>query len=62
MPESIFEAARARRQQLIAELTACACEYPLYKSRNMSGHASTCPADALWRRVHLDGNERKESR
>ena len=51
----IRDAARERRLQTIALLTACDCDYPLKVYVSMSGHPSTCPADRLWREANLPG-------
>jgi len=42
--------AKARRAQLIEVLTACTCDYPSGRYRNMHGHADACPSGDVWRR------------
>jgi hypothetical protein len=51
------ERAKEIRAEMMMVLAACACEYPLTRYRNMSGHASDCPADAAWRRLHIENRK-----
>lgn len=46
---TLRDEARLERERVIALLTACHCEYPITRYRNVSGHDGACPAHALWK-------------
>ena len=47
-----YDQARRYRADQIAVLEACACEWPIVRVRNMVGHPESCPAYAVWMRIH----------
>lgn len=61
-------AKRVRDRQLAQQvelLTACACEYPIKRYRNRSGHGTTrdgqpCPAIAIYERYREERQARED--
>lgn len=54
---STADKAEKKRKQMIREIEACTCEWPVVVFRNMHGHGPGCPAVALWERHRQENDE-----
>lgn len=54
MPDdpAVLADARAQRQRMIADLSACCCSYPISRCRSLSGHDRACPTHARFMERH----------